>query len=596
MGSIKEEPKSSSASDADMEKADPTTTAPHGEEPQYPAWRRLVLILTALYLSMFLVALDRTIIGTAIPKITDDFHSINDVGWYASAYLITLCAFQLIYGRIYTFYSAKWVLLWAILIFEIGSAVCGSAPNSIAFIIGRAIGNPYPKPIYLNKTNYHHSWLWVCWNLQWMCHHHGALNYSLHKRPMFQGIFGAVFGLASVCGPLIGGAFTTNVSWRWCFYINLPIGAVVVTIILFILQTPPSKNTDTLKEQIMKLDPLGTLVFLPGIICLLLALQWGGTTYPWGNARIIVLFILAAILIAIFIVIQFKSGDRATVPIRIINQRSIASGFYFSLVSPGAMMVIIYFLPLWFQAIKGVSAVASGIDSLPLVLSLVVASILSGAITAKTGYYTGQLIACSIIMSIGAGVLTTLKVDTPSAQWIGFQILFGFGLGLGMQQAAMAAQTCLDNKDVMTGVSLMFFGQGLGGAIFVSIGQTVFTHSLVSEFSKVANINTAEIVNTGATDLRNLVPAAALPSVLVAYNAALSDTFKVAVGLAAASILAGLTMEWKNLKKMKEGGAKGEAEARREEEEEAGAVVANADAHGETVVTSVPTTPKAVKV
>jgi len=271
---------------------------------------------------------------------------------------------------------------------------------------------------------------------------------------MFQGIFGAVFGLSSVLGPLVGGAFTTKVSWRWCFYINLPVGAVVVAIILFILQTPPSKNTDTIKQRIVKLDPFGSLVFLPAIICLLLALQWGGTTYAWGNARIIVLFILTGILLSIFVAIQFKSGDNATVPIRVINQRSILAGAYYSIFGPGSMMVIIYFLPLWFQAIKGVSAVHSGINTLPLVIALVVASITAGAITSKTGYYVGQLYAATIIMSIGAGLLTTLKVDTPSKTWIGYEILYGFGLGLGMQQAGMAAQTCLSKKDVMTGKTI----------------------------------------------------------------------------------------------------------------------------------------------
>jgi hypothetical protein len=385
---------------------------------------------------------------------------------------------------------------------------------------------------------------------------------------MFQGIFGAVFGVASVCGPLVGGVFTTKVSWRWCFYINLPIGGLVIAILLFILQNKPSKNKDTLKQQFMKLDPWGTLVFLPGIVCLLLALQWGGTTYPWSNPRIIVLFILSGILLGIFVFLQFKGGDYATVPIHIISQRSVASGVYFSILSPGSMMVIIYYLPIWFQAIKGVSAIHSGIDTLPLVMALVVAAIIAGAITTKTGYYVGQLIACSIIMSIGAGMITTLSVDSGKAQWVGYQFLYGFGLGLGMQQAGMGAQTSLSKKDVMTGVSLMFFFQGIGGSIFISAAETVFTHSLVKNLTKVATDITPEmIVKSGATQLRNIVPPQFLDEVLVAYNASLRDVFRVGLACSAATIVAGLTMEWRSVKGLNQGGAAGEAEKKKREEE-----------------------------
>ncbi|KAG4439917.1 hypothetical protein IFR05_004592 [Cadophora sp. M221] len=550
------------ASETDIEKVGPAMTTTdtleakveeeaEPEEEVYPPWNRVAVIMIAVYCTMFIVALDRTILGTAIPKITDEFHSINDVGWYASSYLITSSAFQLIYGRIYTFYSPKWVLLGAIGLFEIGSVICGAAPNSVAFIIGRAVAGLGSAGIFSGAINIM------------------IITIPLHKRPMFQGIFGAVFGIASVAGPLVGGAFTTKATWRWCFWINLPIGGLVAIIILFVLQAPPSKNKDSLREQVRKLDPLGTSVFLPGIVCLLLALQWGGAEYHWQNARIIVLFILAGILLSIFVFIQFKSGDNATVPIRIVNQRSILSGMYFSFVTPGSMMVIIYFLPIWFQAIKGVSAVTSGIQTLPLVMSLVVASIIAGGITTKTGYYTGQLIACSIVISIGTGLLTTLKVDTPTPKWIAYQFLYGFGLGLGMQQAGMAAQTCLAKKDVMIGVSLMFFMQGIGGSIFVSVGQTVFTQSLISKLSKVADISVppAMIVKTGATELRNIVPPQYMHLVLVAYNAALSDVFKVGVACAAAGIIAGLTMEWKSVKALKEESMRKEAEKKRRAED-----------------------------
>lgn len=256
-------------------------------------------------------------------------------------------------------------------------------------------------------------------------------------------------------------------------------------------------------------------------------------------------------------------------------------------------MVIIYFLPIWFQAIKGVSAVKSGIDTLPLVMSLVVASIMAGGLTAKIGYYVPQLIACSVIMSIGAGMMTTLTPETGHSKWIAFEFLFGFGLGLGMQQAGMAAQTCLAKKDVMMGVSLMFFMQGLGGAIFISIGQTVFTSSLTKEFSAFSGIAGFEIspgliVNTGATNLRDLVPAQYLPEVLVAYNKALRDVFFVGVGCAAATILSGITMEWKSVKKLKAASRAAELKKKEAKEKEgetpqtSAAVSGDGDAVSET--------------
>jgi hypothetical protein len=409
-----------------------------------------------------------------------------------------------------------------------------------------------------------------------------VITVPLHKRPMYQGIFGSVFGLASICGPLVGGVFTTNVTWRWCFYINLPIGGVVVAIILFILKTPPKKNELTIREQFMKLDPIGTIFFLPGIVCLLLALQWGGTTYAWSNWRIPFLFVIAGLLLGIFVFVQFKMGDNATVPIRIITQRSIASGVYFSAMLPGSMMVVLYFLPQWFQAVKGVSALHSGISTLPIVMSLVVSSFIAGFITLKTGYYVPQLIACTVIMSIGAGLLTTLKVDTNHSLWIAYEFIYGLGLGLGMQQAGMAAQACLAKQDVMTGVALMFFMQGLGGAVFVSVGQVVFSQSLVKKLSTVANVSPYMILHTGATEIRNIVPPQYLDKVLLAYNGALSDTFKVSLASVIATIVAGLTMEWKSVKKVEKGGPA----SQKPEEEVTG------DAHTETETVRSSSTPE----
>ncbi|KAK9384925.1 major facilitator superfamily domain-containing protein [Lipomyces mesembrius] len=185
----------------DVEKRGPPHDPSGGEG--YPPIRNVIVIMTGVYLCMFLVAVDRTIISTAIPQITDDFHSLNDVGWYSSAYLITSCAFQLIYGRIYTFYNTKMVFLGSVGIFEVGSALCGAALNSPSFIGGRALAGLGSSGIFSGVIVIMIPLL------------------PLHKRPMWQGFFGAIFGVSSVVGPLIGGSLTKNVTWRWCFYLNL---------------------------------------------------------------------------------------------------------------------------------------------------------------------------------------------------------------------------------------------------------------------------------------------------------------------------------------------------------------------------------------
>lgn len=229
-------------------------------EPAYPPTSKVIVIIGSLFLVLFLVALDRLILGVAIPSITDQFDSLGDVGWYGSSYLLTTCASMLLIGKIYTFVNPKLVYLGSLVVFEIGSAISGAAPNSTALIIGRAIAGLGNAGLFQGAVT--------------------IIVYivPLHKRPQLMGFVGAVFGVASVLGPLLGGAFTDGPGWRWCFYINLPCGAVVFVLLVLFLHIPPemlSRDSTTWKEKAMQMDPIGTFFFLPCIICLLLALQWG---------------------------------------------------------------------------------------------------------------------------------------------------------------------------------------------------------------------------------------------------------------------------------------------------------------------------------
>ncbi|KAF5343451.1 hypothetical protein D9758_011824 [Tetrapyrgos nigripes] len=507
-------------------------------EHEYPTGTRLSLIVLALCLSVFLMALDNTIVATAIPKITDHFQSLDDVGWYGSAYLLTTAGFQLLFGKFYTFFSIKWVYIIAISFFELGSLVCGVAPSSEALIVGRAVAGIGAAGIFSGA-------LIII-----------AYAVPLQQRPLFSGLIGAMYGLASVAGPLLGGVFTDKVTWRWCFYINLPIGGVTLSVIALFFQSPKRARKVNWREGLRQFDSLGTIVFIPAIVCLLLALQWGGTTYPWNNGRIIALLVIFGILIIVFIGIQIWKQDDATVPPRIFKQRSILASAWFAFCMGASFLAFVYYIPIWFQAIKGTSAVRSGIDNLPMILGVVIASLIAGAGTSATGYYAPWMIVSTVLASIGAGLISTFSTDTPQSKWIGYQALFGLGIGSGLQQPLMAAQTVLPLADVPSGTAIIVFAQTVGGAIFISIAQNVFSNKLSSGLrSQVPDIDPRIVVSTGATDLKNVVPANLLGAVLRVYNSGLVEAYRVAIAMAALTLIGSLAVEWRSMKKAANGGA-----------------------------------------
>ncbi|KAF5984804.1 putative DHA14-like major facilitator [Fusarium bulbicola] len=508
--------------------------SPSTPRTEYPSGLRLTSLIIGLCLAVLLVALDNTIIATAIPRISDDFKSLDDIGWYGSSYLLTTCSFQLLFGKLYTLFDIKWVFIIATVLFEVGSAICGAAPTSEALIVGRAIAG-------LGSAGIFQGAMIII-----------AYSVPLEKRPMYNGMFGSVYGVASVIGPLLGGAFVDHVTWRWCFYINLPVGAVALITAIFTVRIPKQKRPSQGSSWISylhDLDPIGTLCFLPGVVCLLLALQWGGTKFPWSSAKVIGPLVLGVALLAAFVAVQAWKGDKATVPPRIFRQRTLVSASIFTLLLSAAYFTIVFYIPIWFQAIKGVSAVKSGIMCLPMILSVVIFSIVAGGGVTTIGHYVPFAYASCILTTIGAGLITTFETDTGHPKWIAYQFVFGAGVGCGIQLGIIASQVVLQEADIPIGTAIITLSQMLGGAISISAAQSIFGNLLGHKISQTVGESSNLIAQVGATDLKDVVDPKFYDRVLKAYNDALTETWYLSVALAALSIAGVIGMEWKSVKK-----------------------------------------------
>ncbi|KXT07096.1 hypothetical protein AC578_2466 [Pseudocercospora eumusae] len=525
--------KSQASTDNDKDLQNKPEASDKSSSTQPPQSGASVLLTLAICLVVFLNSLDRTVLTTAVPKITDDFHSIKDIGWYASAFMFANSCLLLPLGKIYTFYSPKWVYLICIGVFEMGSLICGLAPSSAVFIGGRAIAGAGAAGTVVGGYT-----LLFC-------------VLPLHKRPWYNGVIGGVMGVSAATGPLIGGAFTTSVSWRWCFLVNLPIGGIAMLIVVLFLRPPPAVQAGlNVRQQLALLDLLGESLLIPSMICLILALHWGGAQYRWSDGRVIAVLVTFAVTLVAFGLVQMLYPDTATIPPRLAKNRSIMAGMIFEACISATLMVFLWCIPLWFQNIKDATAMRSGINTIPILISFCTGSVVSGLVVGRIGYYTPVAIVGSAITATGAGLIVLWKTTTSVVETSGYQIVLGLGLGLGFQQGSMAAQTVLLPSDIPTGLAIMNIIQQLSGAVFVCIGYNLLKTSLIHKLGAVVHdyINPQLIINTGATEFRRLVPQQDLPRALAAYNSALRQAFLLGFIVACTSALGSCLLEWRSVK------------------------------------------------
>jgi MFS family permease len=371
---------------------------------------------------------------------------------------------------------------------------------------------------------------------------------------MFTAVIGVMEGLGIILGPLVGGALTAHATWRWCFWINLPVGAVTSLVIAFLLHPPKVQDgpSRTLKEKLCHFDWLGTAIIIPSLVCLLLALQWGGSRYRWNDARVISLFVVFAVLLLVFIIKEKVSTSIFTIPRLVASSRSMIFSTLFAFCLSAAISILSFYLPLWFQAIKGASAFDSGVMLLPVILGLLAGTLIAGVLVTILGYYQPFMVLSGIFAAIGAGLLTSFNADTPTSVWIGYLSLVGIGAGLGFQQPFLAVQTVLEKSDIAIGTSLIILSQTMAGAIFVSVGGTIFSNELVGALKvQVPQLNPMIVLESGATNIREYVPQEYLEEVLRAFNSAIVRTFYAAVATSGLAALVALGVEVRCIKTTK---------------------------------------------
>jgi MFS family permease len=326
----------------------------------------------------------------------------------------------------------KSTFLTSIFIFELGSLISGVANDSTTLIVGRAIAGCGGAGVVAGAYTLI------------------ALSAPPKKRPAYTGLVGATYGVASVVGPLLGGVFTEKVSWRWAFYINLPIGGLSAVIIVFSLNVPKVEGTVgvSLKEKFLQMDPLGTFTIMGGMLCYLLALQWGGVTKSWADKSVIGTLVGFALLLLLFGVLEWYLGERALLQGRLMKERIILVASAYTILLAGAFFTLVYYLPIYFQSVSGVSPLDSGLRNLGIIISVSVATIFSGVMISVFGHYVPWILVGSILATVGSGLLFTLNVGTPSSHWIGYQILAGLGIGCGFQVPIIVAQASVDADDI----------------------------------------------------------------------------------------------------------------------------------------------------
>ncbi|KKY35271.1 putative major facilitator superfamily transporter [Diaporthe ampelina] len=451
------------------------------------------LIMISLCLSVFLAALDVTIVTVAVPRISSDFDSTAGYTWVGSAYLLANAAAAPSWGKISDIWGRKPVLLTAVGVFWVGSLLAGVSVSMGMLIVGRAIQGIGGGGILILVN--------ICISDL----------FSMRRRGLFLGIISLVWALAGGFGPVLGGVFTQQATWRWCFYINLPISGCAMVILFFSLHLHNPRTG--VKEGLAAIDWLGSLTIVGGTLMILLGLEFGGVTFPWASPTVICLIVFGAVLVGIFFLVELRVAKFPVIPLRIFKQPSNLAVVGLSACHGFVFISASYYLPLYFQGVLGADPLLSGVYVLPFTFVMGAAAAVTGFVIKKTGKYVPCIIFGFVFMTLGYGLFINLDPYENWAKIVIYQIILGLGVGPNFQSPLIALQTTVQPKDIASATATYGFVRQVATSMSVVIGGVIFQNEMQKQYPTLLDQLGPDIANllSGSNAASSVEAVAALP-------------------------------------------------------------------------------------
>lgn len=442
------------------------------QEPEPPSRQvhgiSWILAVLAILITPFLFALDNTITADIIPVIVKDFGGSNKLPWLSVAFMMGALTFVLPYGSFYTLFDTKKIYIGSLVVFTVGSALCGAAPNINAFIIGRVIAGVGGIGMYLGVMNLL------------------SVNTSATERPLYLGLAGLVFGIGTIVGPLVGGGLTdSKATWRWGFYLNLCVIGLASPAYIFLVPSFKPQKSRGIFLRLADIDIFGILLSIGSLVCLVMAINFGGTLYFWNSGQIIALFALSGVLLISFATQQhfvlFTTKESRLFPIFLLKNKEAILLFILTATFSSAVFIPIYYIPTYFQFTRGDAPLESAVRLLPLIVFYAFLIIVNGGILSRGSYYMPWFLVGSILTLIAGVLFSLIDITTSTGTIYGYEVLVGFGSGCGIQAGFAVIQTVTQPKLVTSGISFIMIAQLLGVSLALSVSGAIFVNTALQK-------------------------------------------------------------------------------------------------------------------